>query len=213
MMKSILLILISCILVIFNTALFSQAPDTIWIKTFGGIEYDEGSSVQRTLDGGYIVVGVTRSFGAGESDVWLIKTDANGDSLWTKTYGGVGSEVGISVQETSDNGFIIAAHTASVENNSNLWLIKTNANGDSIWSKLISGLKINSAFTVKQTADGGYNIFGPGDDLWLIRTNSDGDTLFTKTFYDSLANQLSSVQPTSDGGFICAGKNWIVKTD
>ena len=74
-------------LLLYNILLFAQGPDTLWTKTFGGIHDDYGYSVAQTFDGGYIVAGQTQSFGARSSDVWLIKTDAKGDSLWAKTYG------------------------------------------------------------------------------------------------------------------------------
>jgi len=87
--------------------------DTQWTKTSGGIGLDIGSSVQQTTDSGYIIVGWTNSFGSGDYDFWLIKTNAYGDSLWTKTFGGIGSDVGKSVQQTIDGGYIITGYTES----------------------------------------------------------------------------------------------------
>ena len=87
--------------------------NTIWEKTYGDSTGEEGYSVQQTNDGGYIIVGYTDSFGSGEDDVWLIKTDENGDSLWTKTFGGSGDEEGFSVDQTVDGGYIIAGYTTS----------------------------------------------------------------------------------------------------
>jgi len=81
--------------------------DTLWTRTYGGPQDDGGTSVQQTTDGGYIVLGNTRSFGAGNWDIWLLKTDANGDTLWTRTFGGERYEMGYSVQQTTDGGYII----------------------------------------------------------------------------------------------------------
>ena len=81
---------------------FAQAPDTLWTKTYGGIDNDSGLSVQQTSDGGYIIAGYTRSFGAGETDVYLIRTDSNGDTLWTRAFGGNQEDIAYSVQQTSD---------------------------------------------------------------------------------------------------------------
>ena len=83
-----------------------------WSKTFGGSKGDQGYSVQQTADGGFIIAGQTESFGAGESGVYLIKTDTSGNEIWSKTFGG-GSAGGYSVQQTANGGFIIVGHTNS----------------------------------------------------------------------------------------------------
>jgi outer membrane protein assembly factor BamB len=99
-------------------------------RTFGGKERDWGESVQQTTDGGYIIVGGTMSYGAGWSDVYLIKTDVNGNVLWTRTYGGRERDRGYSVQQTSDGGYIIVGSTLSFgSGRSDIYLIKTNAEG------------------------------------------------------------------------------------
>ena len=109
-MKNSYLLFIAFLFLQINT--LAQAPDTLWTKTFGGSDYDEGYSVQQTTDGGYIITGITSSFGAGYWDVWLIKTDASGDTLWTKTFGGSYRDWGYSVQQTTDGGYIITGITS-----------------------------------------------------------------------------------------------------
>jgi hypothetical protein len=102
-----------------------------WTRTYGWTLDDYGQSVQQTSDGGYIVAGYTYSFGAGNRDVYLIKTNASGDTLWTKTYGGTLWDYENSVQQTSDGGYIIAGSTASFgAGNYDVYLIKTDANGN-----------------------------------------------------------------------------------
>jgi len=101
-----------------------------WAKTYGGTDYDWAYSVQQTSDGGYIVAGYTQSFGAGDYDIFLIKTDANGNISWAKTYGGTDYDWAYSVQQTSDGGYIVAGYTASFGAFGDIFLIKTDANGN-----------------------------------------------------------------------------------
>ena len=103
----------------------------IWAKTYGGTDWDYATSVQQTSDGGYIVASYTQSFGAGYYDIFLLKTDANGNIVWAKTYGGTGIEYAYSVQQTSDGGYIAAGGTFSFgAGGRDIFLIKTDANGN-----------------------------------------------------------------------------------
>lgn len=100
--------------------------DVNWNRFYGGPNHDNGSSVQVLSDGGFVFTGNTQSYGAGSDDVWLVRTDANGDTLWTKTYGGANSDIGREVQVTSDGGFIIGGNTSSFGNGFiDLYLVKT----------------------------------------------------------------------------------------
>jgi len=224
-----------------NSILFAQAPDTLWTKTFGGNHTDGANSVQLTSDNGYVITGWTRSFGADFPDVWLIKTDANGDTLWTKMYGVSGGgcffepagDVGTSVQQTNDGGYIITGYiwrSGPVPCDFDVWLLKTDASGDTLWSQVFGGSYQDIGNSVQQTTDSGYiitgrtRLFGADDaDLWLIKTNANGDTLWTKTFGGSSLDEGFSVEQTTDGGYIITGRTesfgagdvdvWLIKTD
>ena len=108
----------------------SPMSATYFAKTYGGTGEDLAYSVQQTSDGGYIVAGWTWSFSVGYYDIFLIKTDANGNIIWAKTYGGIGNDYASSVQQTSDGGYILAGFTGSFGAGGDIFLIKTDANGN-----------------------------------------------------------------------------------
>lgn len=109
-----------------------------WNNTFGGNADDEGYSVQQTIDGGYIISGYTKSFGAGLMDVFLIKADPSGNQVWSKTFGGVQDDEGYSVLETNDGDYLVGGVTSSSGAGSrDMWMIKTDPSGNLIWQKLM----------------------------------------------------------------------------
>jgi hypothetical protein len=205
--------------------------DTVWTKTYGGNDGDFGYSVQQTSDEGYIVAGYTFSFGAGAADVYLIKIDGNGNSIWTKTYGGSNYDYCHSVQQTLDGGFIIAGSTTlDGASRHDVYLIKTDANGDIVFEKTFGGVYDDKSYSAQQTSDGGFivagwtNSFGAGNgDFYLIKTDVNGDTIWTKTYGGSRSDWGYSVQQTSDDGYIIAGTTssfgvgyadiYLIKTD
>ncbi len=186
-----------------------------WQKTFGGLLDDIGAGVLQTSDGAYIIAGHTSSFGAGGMDIWMIRTDAGGNEIWRKTFGGKGDEFVTSVQQTSDDGYIMVGITSSYgAGGRDLWMIKTDAMGYKEWDKTFGGSWDDGGISVRQTWDGGYiatgatGSFGPSA-VWLIKTDAMGYKEWEKTLYSEgdvgEMSTGSSVLQTNDGGYIVAG--------
>jgi len=204
------------------TATASPLLGAKWSKTFGGTEIDSSSSVQQTSDGGYILAGETSSFGAGKADIYLIKTDNDGDEVWSKTFGGTESDRAYSVQQTSDGGYIVAGLTESFgAGGADVYLIKTDSAGSKVWSKTFGGAGADSANSVHQTTDGGYIIAGYSTsfgseqwgDVYLIKTDDAGSEVWSKTFGGEFEDMATSIQQTSDGGYIITGYTYPLGTE
>jgi len=206
--------------------------ETLWTRTFGGAMWDGGNCVQQTVDGGFVIVGSTQSFGAGSVDVYLVKTDASGDTIWTRTFGGTGIETGTSVQQTADSGYVIVGFSSSFgAGAADVYLIKTRANGDTMWTRTFgSAFNYEAGNSVRQTADGGYVVAGEKTpvstglgDVWFLKTNSHGDTLWTRTFGGDSVEVAKDVRQTAEGGYLVGGSTrsfgagandvYLVRTD
>ncbi|RLF37197.1 MAG: hypothetical protein DRN03_02735 [Thermoplasmata archaeon] len=202
-----------------------------WNRTFGGDGDDVGLCVQSTDDGGYIVVGYTDSYGAGNYDIWLIKVNKEGDEEWNKTFGGAGIDKGYCVQQTTDGGYILAGFTESFGSGlSDVWLVKVDEKGHEDWNRTFGGGDVDKGFCVRQTSDGGYAIvglsysFGAGySDIWLIKTNNNGSKEWERLFGGERWDEGNCLQYTTDGGYIILGYTysygaglsdvWLIKVD
>jgi hypothetical protein len=226
-------------LLIFVSIINVKAQNPIgleWQKSFGGSNPDEGKCIQQTSDGGYITIGSTYSFDGdvinnqGLTDCWIIKTNDQGIIEWQKTLGGSGNDVGNSIQQTSDGGFILVGHTTSVDgdvtlNNGygnsiwgDIWVVKLNSLGIIQWQKTLGGSDDEYGAMVNQTNDGGYIVVGSsrsidGDltenhgsfDYWVIKLSSVGSIQWQKSLGGSAYDVAQSIIQSTDGGFVIVG--------
>ena len=258
-------------------------PTVEWSKTYGGTNWDIPLGGVKQTTGGYIIGGLTESYGAGSRDVWLIKTDTTGNKLWDITYGREHCDCGWIMDTTTDDGYIIGAHgrwepdmddtsgwLIKVDGNGNkewdsrfggasgeeyffgiqqisdgyiitggtesygagdfdLWLLKTDNNGNEIWNKTYGGAELDGGYSLQQINDGGFIIIGSTDsfgagksDFWLIKTDSQGNKEWDKTYGGSEEDRGKTVYQTTDGGYILAGntksfggngETWVLKVD
>jgi hypothetical protein len=207
----------------------NSSGDTTWTKTYGGQGEDIAYSVCQSSEGGYIVAGVSGSFNNGVNKMYVIKTDNAGNLLWSRTYGGNSYEGAFSIQQTTDRGYIIAGSTLSFGSGGDVYLVKTDLNGNLQWSEAVGGAGFDRAYFVKQTDDQGFIIagetssFGAGaTDVFLIKTNSSGSVSWSKTFGSTASEWANEVRQTSDGGYILTGRTgsfgsncdaYLIKTD
>ncbi len=200
-------------------------------KTFGGPDNDEGTAIIKTPDGGFLIVGNTQSFGAGGSDIWMIKTDAHGNKIWDRTFGRSGDDFGYGVKAAND-GFVVVGATKSMgQGGFDLYVLKTDFNGRLLWERVLGGTLDDKGFDVAVTALNNIVVCGftqsgaPGNvaDGWLLKLGSNGSTLWQKTFGGDATDEFYSVQILAENGLILAGYSdsygqgsgdmWVVKTD
>lgn len=185
-----------------------------WSHTYGNVnEADRCNDVQQTSDGGYIICGLTGSYGAGGGDAWLIKLQPNGTEAWNHTYGGTQLDQANSVLQTTDGGYILAGSTFSYGNGGDLWILKTDPNGTELWNQTIGGPDYDEALCISPTTDNGYILTGStqnygtgGGDVWLLKTDLNGTEQWNTTFGGIYLDAGNSVQQTPDGGYFITGQ-------
>ncbi len=185
-----------------------------WAATYGGGDGDCASSIQQTHDGGYIMAGTTKSFGAGGWDIWVLKLRVDGTVEWQKTYGGVKDDGAYSISQTSEGGYVVASGTESFgAGKTDAWVLKLRVDGTVEWQKTYGGVKDDRAYSISQTNEGGYVVaggtesFGAGKmDAWVLKLRADGTVHWQKTYGGFESDIATDIQHTKDGGYIMAGK-------
>jgi hypothetical protein len=194
-------------------AKFTASGDTLWTKVLGGTDEDRGHSVIQASDGGIVVTGYTKSFGAGSYDLLLAKFDASGNHLWTKTLGGPDEDIGWCVIQAWYGALVVTGYTKSFDADSyDLLLAKFNALGDTLWTRTLGGTDEDGGQCLIQTSDGGIVVtghtksFDAGSyDLLLAKFNASGNHLWTRTLGEAFSDRGYSVIEAWDGGLVVAG--------
>ncbi|MGB3453998.1 MAG: hypothetical protein WBA59_09225 [Moheibacter sp.] len=204
-----------------------------WEKFYGSSTSDVLSSVEQTIDGGYVIAGVSSGNNGdvtgnhGGSDYWIVKLNNNGDIQWQKSLGGTENDSANSIQQTIDGGYIVAGTSNS--NNGDVtgnhggkdyWIVKLSSSGNIIWQKSLGGTGNDYAYSIQQTIDGGYIVAGEsnsnnGDvignhgesDYWIVKLSSSGNIIWQKSLGGSGNDVSYSIEQTQDGGYIVAGES------
>jgi len=185
----------------------------VWFKHYGGSSVENGTSIQQTSDGGYVVAGDTHSYTYGNGDFAIYKLDSSGNKIWFKHYGGAGDDKGRSIQQTSDGGYIVAGYTLSYTNGGyDFAIYKLDSNGNKVWFKHYGGANSDTSKTIQQTSDGGYIVAGQtksytngGYDFAIYKLNSNGNKVWFKHYGGTSDDWVNSIQQTSDGGYVVSG--------
>lgn len=215
---------------------FSADDVLLWSKTFGGSEDDRGADIIATNDGGFALFGFSKSTNgnltenAGNQDFWIIKTSSTGDISWQKTFGFSGADVGTSLIQTTDSGFLITGvldvtasggqgnKTAQKHAGGDVWAIKLDASGNKEWQNYFGGTNTDTPFGIQETDDNSFIIIASSDsndfnitnnkgqyDFWILKIASDGALIWQKNFGGSEIEEPRGICKTNDGNFLIVG--------
>ncbi len=210
----------------------------VWNETYSGPYFDIGTGLVECSTGGYAICGYMNPQPAGDSDAWLIRTDAGGNHQWNQTFGNTGYDQTFSLIECSSGGFAIAGRTGSYDSSQAAWLIRTDAGGNHQWNQTYDEPDLETALAVIEYSEGGFVLAGytsspaPTNrkisdkngvyNALLIRTDSSGAMLWNQTYGGVNADQYGALVECSNGDIITAGytnsygaggsDGWLVKT-
>jgi hypothetical protein len=189
--------------------------NVLWTHTYGGPGYDVAQALVACTDGGYLIGGYSDSYGAGHHDFYAIRTDADGDTLWTRTYGGAGYDYAYAADLGAGAGteFVLAGYTDSYgAGMGDVYLIGLDADGDTVWTRTYGMSQTEWAMAVRPTADGGYAVLGTtrsfglgNDDFFFIKTDSGGNLVDYRSYGGSSDDNGEDLRQTYDGGYILVG--------
>ncbi len=196
---------------------FRSDAQIVFTKEYGGVGNEDGRWMEQLPDSGFIMIGRSDTYSNGQSDMWVVRTDASGNIMWTKSYGGTQFDFGNMIRQTSDGGFIMCGFTNTYGVGGNdAWLVKTDGLGNVQWQKTFGNQYTQEFEAVIQTSDGGYAAVGITNqvggatpaDFYLVRVAANGDSIFSKNIGGGSGEIGNSIQQTPDGGFILAGQSY-----
>lgn len=213
-------ILLTAALAAMMVGVASAELDTVWVRTYGGAASDGFRDAIMTSDGGFLAVGYTYSFGAGDVDVFAVKTDAAGDTLWMRAFGGSAPDCAHGVCETGGGDYLVAGYTMSYgRGKEDVYLLRLDAAGDTVWTRTYGGTELDEGRSVCLTSDGYILVagkshsFGAGQsDIYLLKIDAAGDTVWTRVFGGPGADWAEDVFEMYDGTYGLSGTSGTVAT-
>lgn len=214
---------------------FDAAGNQVWSRTYPCADIDLITSVKKCPDGGYVLAGWVTFADDRYQDAWLIKTDFDGNKVWSRTYGNSKSDIVHSVEISPDGGILLAGQTINPANNSyDGWILKTDCQGNEMWQNVFGNSREDCFYSIKNESDEGIIMAGfthPGStmdsDGWLLKLDLNGKRVWERTINHGIGDRFNDVQTAADGGYIIAGHTgirdasnlpviedaWVMKTD
>ena len=187
--------------------------DIQWTRTVGGGYNDKAYSIIQLPDGSYVLAGYTFSYGQGGFDVYIVKLDATGNVQWTRTVGGTADEIGYSIIQAADGGYVVTGYTESYgQGDRDVYVLKLNGSGTVQWTRTVGGANSDAGFSIVHAADSGYAITGwsasygqGGRDVYVLKLNRSGNVQWTRTVGGPADDVSFSIVQTFDGGYAVGG--------
>ncbi len=191
----------------------NEIGEEIWSRTYGGGDDEMAGGLERTRDGGFILVGTTRSFESGKRDVYVVRTNSHGDRIWDRRHGSEAHDVAYGIKETADGGYVIVGATQGSDSGTwDVYLIRIDEQGDALWHRTWGDGGYEVGYSVIEAADLGFFVSGYTDplgpnkwDVLLLRTDAHGQVLWSATHGGPGNDRADALHQTEDGGLIIAG--------
>lgn len=184
----------------------------LWERTYGGLEDEYGWDLSPTSDGGFVLAGQTESYGNGGIDGYLIKVDQSGEQQWSQTFGGPYEDRLYSIDLCDDGGFILTGTSGESSNRRNVYLVRTNAQGEILWERRIGGEEDDVGHDVRELEDGAFAVAGytmnfgaQRYDAMLLKVDDQGEVVWRRLYGSFLDDRTISLDITGEGDFLLGG--------